>query len=123
MFKKKDMLLVAAVLLIAGIMAVIFYLPDKKGGNMVCVMVDGKEYGRYSLKENKTIEVSDGKGYNRIIIDNGSVYMESADCPDQYCVRHKAITGQNETIVCLPHKLVVEIYSELNRNDIDIVAE
>ncbi|MBQ2115543.1 MAG: NusG domain II-containing protein, partial [Lachnospiraceae bacterium] len=42
---------------------------------------------------------------------------------DQYCVRHKAITGQNETIVCLPHKLVVEIYSELNRNDIDIVAE
>ncbi|MBQ5849270.1 MAG: NusG domain II-containing protein [Lachnospiraceae bacterium] len=123
MFKKKDMLLVAAVLLIAGIMAVIFYLPDKKGGNMVCVMVDGKEYGRYSLKENQTIEVSDEKGYNRIIIDNGSVYMESADCPDQYCVRHKAITGQNETIVCLPHKLVVEIYSELNRNDIDIVAE
>lgn len=123
MFKKKDMLLVAAVLLIAGIMAVIFYLPDKKEGNMLCVMVDGKEYGRYSLKENQTIEVSDEKGYNRIIIDNGSVYMESADCPDQYCVRHKAITGQNETIVCLPHKLVVEIYSELNRNDIDIVAE
>lgn len=123
MFKKKDMLLVAVVLFIAGIMAVIFYLPDKKGGNMVCVMVDGKEYGRYSLKENQTIEVSDEKGYNRIIIDNGSVYMESADCPDQYCVRHKAITGQNETIVCLPHKLVVEIYSELNRNDIDIVAE
>ena len=47
MFKKKDMLLVAAVLLIAGIMAVIFYLPDKKEGNMLCVMVDGKEYGRY----------------------------------------------------------------------------
>ena len=47
--------------------------------------------------------------------------MKEADCPDQICVRHKAISKSGESIVCLPHKVVVEISSE-EEQDVDIVA-
>ena len=35
--------------------------------------------------------------------------MTEADCPDGYCKRQGEISTEKETIVCLPHKLVVEI--------------
>ena len=35
--------------------------------------------------------------------------MEAADCRDQICVRHRAVSAVGESIICLPHKLVVEI--------------
>ena len=35
--------------------------------------------------------------------------MESADCPDQICVRQKAISKEGESIICLPNKVVVSI--------------
>jgi len=38
--------------------------------------------------------------------------MKKADCKDQICADHKAIEKSGETIVCLPHKVVIEIQSE-----------
>ena len=38
--------------------------------------------------------------------------MRKADCKDQICADHKAIEKSGETIVCLPHKVVIEIQSE-----------
>ena len=35
--------------------------------------------------------------------------MEKADCPDQVCVRHSAISRNGESIICLPHEVVVSI--------------
>jgi len=32
-----------------------------------------------------------------------------ADCPDKICVKHTNIKNAGETIICLPHKLVIEI--------------
>ncbi len=54
-------------------------------------------------------KLTDGTGYNLIRIADGSVSVVSADCHEQICVHHKPITGEGETIVCLPHRLVVEI--------------
>ncbi|KAI4447103.1 hypothetical protein C823_001622 [Eubacterium plexicaudatum ASF492] len=44
-----------------------------------------------------------------------------ADCPDQLCVHQKAISGQGETIVCLPNKIVVEI-AEGEDADLDAIS-
>ena len=35
--------------------------------------------------------------------------MERADCPDQVCVRQGAVRYNGESIVCLPHRLIVSI--------------
>ena len=35
--------------------------------------------------------------------------MEDADCPDQICVNHRAISRDGESIICLPNQTVVTI--------------
>ena len=76
------------------------------------VTVDGEVYGTYSLAENQTVKIQTGHGTNVLVIENGSVHMEEADCPDGYCKRQGTISRVNETIVCLPHKPVAEVESD-----------
>ena len=45
--------------------------------------------------------------------------MRKADCPDQICKNHKPIRKSGETIVCLPHKAVIEISSEEDESEMD----
>ncbi len=47
--------------------------------------------------------------YNLLCIAEGEIWMEAADCRDQICVHHKSISGNRESIICLPHKLVIEL--------------
>lgn len=53
--------------------------------------------------------VPDGRSYNLLAVSGEHVRMDSADCRDQICVHHRPIAGGGESIICLPHKLVVEI--------------
>ena len=115
--KKKDLILAGAVLLLAGILALALRLPKTENGNTMKVTVDGEIYGTYSLAENQTVKIQTGHGTNVLVIENGSVHMEEADCPDGYCKRQGTISRVNETIVCLPHKLVAEVESDGSTTD------
>ena len=55
-----------------------------------------------------TVEGYQG-GSNTVVIENGTVYMKDADCPDKLCEKTGKISKNGETIVCLPHRVVVEI--------------
>lgn len=46
---------------------------------------------------------------NTIAIKNGEVFMESANCPDQLCVKHYSINNKGESIVCLPNRVIIEV--------------
>lgn len=78
-------------------------------GTTVTVAIDNEVYKTYSLSENITDTIKTDYGVNVIHINNGKVSIASADCPDKYCVSHVEISKNGETIVCLPHRLVVEI--------------
>lgn len=54
-------------------------------------------------------ELPEKESYNLISIAEGKVTMEAADCRDQICVHHKPIMSVGESIICLPHRLVVEV--------------
>ena len=122
MLQKKDKLLILLIVIAAGTVTLGSNMLGNKAGTYVRVMVDGELYGEYSLQENQTIEIRETTGYNRLVIDQNSVKMLEADCPDQYCVKHSAITGTNETIVCLPHKLTVEIVDDVTDRQVEIDA-
>ena len=109
MFKKKDMILIILLLSVAVAGLLVVQILQQQDSAQVTVTVGGEVYGVYSLQHPQMIEVEDEMGYNRIIIEDGYVRMEEADCPDQYCVKHARIHYNHETIVCLPHELVVEI--------------
>lgn len=123
MFRKKDIILITAILIVAGVFAVFFYIHSQETGEMVCIMLEGKEYGSYSLEENRVVAVESERGYNKLVIKDYEVFMEEADCPDQYCVEHRAISKTNETIVCLPHKLVVELHVKNGEADFDSLSQ
>lgn len=122
MFKKKDFILIIAVLFIAGVM-ILFMQLGSRAGETVCIKINGEKYGEYPVNKNRVIDIENEMGKNKLIIENGRVYMESADCPDKYCVEHKPIEKMNETIVCLPHKLVVEIISDNSTSEFDGIVQ
>lgn len=107
--KKKDFLLGGGILAVALVLFLVMKVTGSEAGNRIQVTVDGAVYGTYSLMENQVIEVKEGDFYNRIRIQDGKAYMEDANCPDGYCKRQGKISGGAQTIVCLPHKLVVEV--------------
>ncbi|EOT40023.1 NusG domain II-containing protein [Enterococcus columbae] len=75
--------------------------------------VDGKELKSFPLSTNQkryTYKYTDPDGdYNLIEIDHQQIRIKAASCLDQICVQRGWIRKPGETIVCLPHKLVIEI--------------
>ena len=88
----------------------------------VVVTLDGSPYGTYSLREDREIEIS-GEGFHNVVcIEKGSVLMKSSDCRNQVCVHHAPISRSGESIICLPHKLVVRIQRG-KEADVDAIAQ
>ena len=88
----------------------------------VVVTLGGSLYGTYSLSEDKEIEISVEGFHNIVRIENGRVLMKSSDCRNQVCVNHAPISRSGESIICLPHKLVVSIQRG-KEADVDAIAQ
>ena len=41
-------------------------------------------------------------------VQDGEIYMESAECPDQICVEHGPLRPGGTPIVCLPNRLSIQ---------------
>ncbi len=107
--KKKDIILGIGIIAAALLMLLVLQINRGEEGNRIQVILDGKIYGTYSLEKNQVIEIEEGSFYNKIRVEDGKAYMEEANCPDGYCEEQGKISRHTQTIVCLPHKLVVEV--------------
>ncbi|MBO4383332.1 MAG: NusG domain II-containing protein [Clostridia bacterium] len=120
--KKKDFLIAGAVLLLAGVLTLVLRLSGGDPGGAVQVKIDGKVVGTYALVEEQAVPFDTDYGHNLLVIRDGKAHMEEADCPDHYCMEQGEIEKTGETLVCLPHKLVVEVVSG-ESSDVDVVAK
>ena len=77
----------------------------------VVIEVDGEVYASYDMDEVKgIIPVSTPNGgENRVWVQEDLVFMDSANCPDQICVKQGVIKDGSVPIVCLPNKVIVRI--------------
>ena len=66
-------------------------------------------FGEYSLGKNRSIEINSELGSNLLVIKDGKAYVENASCPDGICSKHRPISYDGESIICLPNKVVVSI--------------
>ena len=122
MIKKNDIKLIGVILVMAFIAIVIANIL-KTDGSKVVITIDGKEYESLDLNINKTLTIQGNDGeYNTLTIKDGVVSMIDASCPDQLCVKHKGIHYDNESIVCLPHKMILKIINGED-NGVDIIAK
>lgn len=122
-FLRNDLLLIGALLLACALGAVYLFC-FRERGDTVTVTVDGKLYGTYALSQDicEDIATDSREGSNRLIIQNGKAYIETASCPDGICVSHAPIFRNGESIICLPNRVVVTVTTAHSTEDPDIVA-
>lgn len=107
---KRDIMLIATLIIVCVAAFLIINFVVKKDGITAVVKVDGNIVYMLPLDKNASVTVEGYQGgSNTVVIENGTVYMKDADCPDKLCEKTGKISKNGETIVCLPHRVVVEI--------------
>ena len=104
--KKKDIILIVAVLAISLISFAAIKMTQKDGKEVI-VTVDGKEVYKTSIKKDQIYQIPEENGTNVMQIKDGKVTMIEATCPDHYCIKQNAVDEHGGSIICLPNKVVI----------------
>lgn len=83
----------------------------------VVIRVDGEIYGTYPLDQDKTIEINNGNHTNNVTIKDGYVQMTKSNCDSQDCIKQGKINDGSKNIICLPHKITIEVKSSEKKYD------
>ncbi len=83
---------------------------------------DSNEYV-LDLSKDSTTVVSTELGTNLVVVENGAVRVSEADCPNHDCVNQGAISKAGQQIVCLPHKLTIDISDREATPTYDVVGK
>ncbi len=119
---KKDIIFVIGILFLALFLWGIPLYLNGKQADSVKVIQDGEIIGTYPLNEENTVIIKYGNDeYNILLINEGKAFMSDADCPDKLCVKQRAISKNGESIICLPHKLIIQIVAK-EESDLDAVT-
>lgn len=102
--KRFDIILIGFLLFASLVLFTLFGTIKRKGKRVVIKQNDTVVYSGLLSKDG---EVSLKR--NTVKIENGVVFMKSADCKNQICVKTGKISKSGETIICLPNKVIVEI--------------
>lgn len=101
---------IIAVVAVVCVVALVILQAHRQTGALVRVTLDGQEVGTYALDQDRTLEfASQSGGHNTVVIQNGAVRVEKADCPDQVCVRKGPTDQTADPIACLPNSLILEV--------------
>lgn len=108
MFKKADIILAILLTILCG-GSTLLAAHSGTDGTQADVSAGGQRYGTYSLLEDQDITINKNGHRNVISIRGGQVSMTESDCANQLCVGQGSISRSNQTIVCLPNQVIVEI--------------
>jgi hypothetical protein len=133
MMKKSDWFILAAALILAGVLWLVRplfsdVLAQRDAVLTVEISVEGKLWKSIPMdgaEHRERIETE--RGINDLIVDANGVAIVHANCPDQLCVRMGRITRSGDMLVCLPHQCVVELKSndsaKSQEDSIDAISE
>ena len=106
--RKNDFLLLGTILLVAAVSGILRF-SFMSDGEKVNVIRNGEVTAVYSLESDLSVTLGESGCVNKLVIDGGKAFVSEADCPDKICAKHRPVSKKGETIVCLPHKLVIEV--------------
>lgn len=110
---RRTRLLAGFLLLLAAVLMGYQYLLPAPKGQTAHILIDGTETASFPLNEDRSFTVSGAEGgTNRFVIQDGQIWCQEADCPDQLCVRQGKKRLSTDTIICRPHKMAVTITGE-----------
>ena len=98
--KKKDIILIAAVLAISLISLAAIKMTQKDGKEVI-VTVEGKEVYKTSIKKDQVYQIPEKNGTNVMQIKDGKVTMKTADCKTRSVQTIKQLRNQEKPLyVC-----------------------
>lgn len=83
-----------------------------QSGTVANIYIDGELYEKIDLDAVAVaydMEIETRFGYNKIHIEHGGISVTDSDCRDHICIQQGVIDNEAVPIVCMPHRLVIEI--------------
>lgn len=111
--KRKTLFWIVLFALLAAVGAGVYLFQG--GGTQAVITVDGAVYDTVDLSAVAVpyeITVETEYGWNTIRVSHGAIEVADSDCPGHDCVKQGTVTDGVIPIVCLPHKLVIQIVEE-----------
>ena len=102
--KKFDIILIGIICAIAAVLSLGLWIFKSEGKTLV-VKENNSIVAKYPLNTDRQVELAG----NTFVIKSGTVYMSSADCKNQICVKTGKISKRGECIVCLPNRVILTI--------------
>ena len=114
MFKKLDFVIIAVLMILSFLPEIILGASVGKGFNNTYaeITISGKLYRTINLSEHhgeEIMEVNTKHGTNIVKVIDNKIGIIEADCPDKVCMNPEYIEKPGESLVCLPHKVMIEI--------------
>ena len=120
--KRNDRILLAVLLLVTGLLFCLQPQPVQTKAAFIEVKADGQLYGTWRLDSPQTVTIDTAYGKNEIRIMDNAAFILHSDCPNRDCARQGKIVNIGDSIICLPHKLVIEGKAETGTAAVDAVA-
>lgn len=87
------------------------------------IKISGEVYKNIPLSSTngeQTFIIETKHGNNTITINGDTIQIVEADCHDDLCIKQGIISKVGQSIICLPHELIIEIKGE-ESNDSDLI--
>lgn len=124
--KKGDLFIIIILVLASISWFMADYLLPGNMAKQAVIEIDGQVFATIPLESNNEPQIiplqlpGDNEKHFTIMTEKGQIWVEKADCPNQVCVNTGKISKPNQSIVCLPNKVVIYIESSEKSNVDDI---
>ena len=108
---KRANILVGAAIAVAVVVAVaLLAMPRPAETGLRALVHDGDgATHELPLDQDGEFPISTSLGTNVVVVEGGAVYVRDADCDNHDCIRQGRIDAPGRQIICLPHKLWIEV--------------
>ena len=123
LFRKGDVLLLAALVALALLFYTAYAWRNRGAGGLVCeISVDGKVTQTLPLSEDCEFVLPQNP-HIRLEVRDGAVGFTQSDCPDQICVHTGFLRRGGQTAVCLPNRVAIRVVAVGGGEEIDSVVQ
>lgn len=115
--KLGDFLIIVVLLIISFTPFYMLHNQEKADDQIIgIVKINNREVKRLSLAKDQKWRYQKNGKINIVQIKSHKIRVIDANCKDQVCVKEGWKSESGDTIVCLPHKFLIELK---NKNQID----
>lgn len=127
--KRLDVIIIGILLIISFVPYLMFKNNQKDVDTSklyAVVTVNGEVLAKVDLSAKKDDEflIETSEGDNKIVVHDGGISIAEADCSDGVCVNQGTASKPGDMIVCLPHRVIIEVVGTSNNtSDEDVISQ